>query len=79
VVGDQAITKERLRRLRPLEGRRVTVILRDGCAIENCQLVSIGRRRARSLWLVVERLDMFVSLDDVRDLYEPDGRLFSAA
>ena len=52
-------------RLRKLEGREVDVKLRDGRTFELCELVSRGRRRVPTLWLVVDGADVFVPTDAV--------------
>jgi hypothetical protein len=68
------MTVERLSQLRWLEGRRVSVALRDGSRIDDCDLVSIGRNRLGSLWLFSNGDDVFVAVDDVVNLWEHDGR-----
>ncbi|HEY2330727.1 MAG TPA: hypothetical protein VGH94_02310 [Acidimicrobiales bacterium] len=52
--------------LRRLEGRHVSVALRDGSRLEDCELVSVaGRRRGGSIWLLVGGDDHIVAVDDV--------------
>ena len=51
--------------LRAFEGRDVDVTLHDGRMIEDCQLISVGRRRVTTLWLVVDGDDLFVPTDEV--------------
>ena len=58
----------RIRQLRSLEGRRVSVALRDGSRIDDCQLVAAGRG-CTSLWLYAGT-DVFVPLRQVIDLWE---------
>lgn len=53
-----------------LEGRRVSVALKDGSRIDDCQLVSGPRNRAGTVWLFVNGEDSFVSIDDVVDVWE---------
>lgn len=53
-----------------LEGRRVSLALRDGSRIDDCQLVSAGRATTETLWLFTNGADVFVSLDDVLDVWE---------
>jgi hypothetical protein len=65
-----AMTRQRLSQLRLLEGHQVCVSLSDGSRIDDCQLVSIGRSQVQSLWLFTNGHDIFVALDDVRDLWE---------
>lgn len=59
-----------IQQLRTLEGRRVGLALRDNHRLDDCQLVSVGRGRARSLWVFANGADIFVPLDDVMDLWE---------
>jgi hypothetical protein len=56
--------------LQVLEGRQVSVALRDGCRIDDCQLVSAPRARAATLWLFSNGDDVFVDLSDVVDVWE---------
>jgi hypothetical protein len=48
----------------------VSVALKDGTRIDGCNLVSIGRNGAPTLWLFVNGEDTFVPLLDVVDLWE---------
>jgi len=64
------MTNIRKGQLRGFEGRRVSVALADGSRIDDCQLVSSGRNRARNLWLFANGQDTFVAFDDVVDLWE---------
>jgi hypothetical protein len=61
--------KKELRRIQALEGGNVCVALRDGSRIDDCQLVSAGRRGTGTLWLYGGQ-DIFVPLDQVIDLWE---------
>ena len=65
-------------RLRQWEGRQVTVALADGSRIDDCQLVSVGRKTAGTLWLFTNGADLFVCIDDVTAVWEA-GSCFSAA
>jgi hypothetical protein len=56
--------------LQMLEGRQVSVALRNGCRIDDCQLVSAPRARTETLWLFSNGDDMFVCVDDVTDIWE---------
>jgi hypothetical protein len=58
----------------PLEGRQVTVALRDGTRLDDYQLVSAARGTGDTLWLFGNGADVFVPLDDVVDLWEIAGR-----
>jgi hypothetical protein len=63
-------TLEGRSQLAELEGRQVSVALRDGLRIDDCQLVSAGRRQVSSLWLFTNGVDTFVAIDDVVDIWE---------
>ena len=63
------MSPQTLRSIRRLEGRHVAVCLCDGTRLDDCQLVSAGRRGA-TLWLVDAGIDRFVAVDDVVDLWE---------
>jgi hypothetical protein len=64
------MTKHRVLSLKSMEGRQVGVSLRNGERIDDCQLVSGGRRRLGSLWLFSNGEDVFVPLSDVVDVWE---------
>ena len=53
-----------------LEGRQVSVALRDGIRIDDCQLVSAPRANAGTLWLFSNGDDLFVDVSDVIDVWE---------
>lgn len=55
---------------RELEGRQVCLALRNGCRIDDCQLVSAGRVSTETLWLFSNGADLFVSIDEVFDVWE---------
>jgi hypothetical protein len=56
--------------LQLLEGQQVSVALRNGSRIDDCQLVSAGRAATTTLWLFSNGSDVFVSLGDVVDVWE---------
>ncbi|MGH9035420.1 MAG: hypothetical protein ACRD0O_06620 [Acidimicrobiia bacterium] len=56
--------------LQVLEGQQVSVALRNGSRIDDCQLVSAGRATTSTLWLFTNGADLFVSLGDVIDVWE---------
>ncbi|MGH9277972.1 MAG: hypothetical protein ACRD12_07685 [Acidimicrobiales bacterium] len=60
----------RVHELRMLEGRRVGLALRGDHRIDDCQLVSAGRGRVRTVWVFTNGADVFVPVDDVVDLWE---------
>ena len=58
--------------LRMLEGRQVSLTLRDGSQIHDSELVSAGRA-TRTLWLVTAGDDdVFVPVEDIVDIRERD-------
>jgi hypothetical protein len=65
-----AMTRKRVGELTALEGRQVSVALRDGDRLDDVQLVSAGRNRAGTLWLFTNGADRFVAVDDVIDVWE---------
>jgi hypothetical protein len=67
-----AVSTEPPGRLRRLEGRKVSVALRDGTRLSGCTLVSAGRSRAGTLWLVAGDVDTFVAVDEVDEIDEVD-------
>jgi hypothetical protein len=64
------LTRQRLSHIASLEGRRVSVALADGSRIDDCQLVSTGRNRVRTLWIHANGVDTFLPHDNVVDLWE---------
>jgi hypothetical protein len=64
------MNRDRVRELRALEGHHVSLALRDGSHIDDCQLISSGRNWARTLWVLARGSDTFVCLDDIVDLWE---------
>jgi hypothetical protein len=64
------MSAHRIRDMQVLEGRRVGLALRGGDRIDDCQLISAGRGRARTVWLFANGTDTFVAFDEVVDLWE---------
>jgi len=64
------VTANRIHALRALEGRRIGLSVRGGRRIDDCQLVSTGRGRARTVWIFADGADAFFSIDDIVDLWE---------
>jgi hypothetical protein len=62
--------KRQMRNLRPIEGQQVSIALRDGTRLDDCDLVSSGRNRLGNLWLFVNGEDVFVARSDVVDLWQ---------
>jgi hypothetical protein len=56
-----------------IEGQQVNVSLRDGTRLDDCQLVSSGGTRGRSLWLFTNGDDVFVALSDVVEVWETEA------
>jgi hypothetical protein len=54
-----------------LQGQNVSVALADGSRIDDATLVSVGRSRARTLWLYSNGADMFVAASAIVDLWQP--------
>jgi hypothetical protein len=78
-AGRKTMAKQRLRGLHSIEGRHVSVSLRDGTRIDDCELVSGGRTHAPSLWLFTNGEDRFVALTEVVDVWETEVRSPRAA
>ena len=65
------LTDDRVARLASgFEGHRVSIALVDGTRIDDCELISAGRRGEDRLWLYSNGADTFVALDEVADLWE---------
>jgi hypothetical protein len=62
------MTGQQRRGLSSIEGQQVSVALRDGTRIDDCNLVS--SRHRTSLWLFIGGKDRFVAVDDVVDVWE---------
>jgi hypothetical protein len=56
---------------RNFEGRRVSVSLADGSRLDDCQLVSAGQPRLRTLWVHSNGVDVFIPRADILDIWEP--------
>lgn len=57
-------------KLHGLEGRQISVALRNGSRIDDCQLVAAPRAGTATLWLFSNGDDIFVSAGDVIDVWE---------
>ena len=57
-------------RLRELEGKMVGVAIRGGERIDECMLVSLPLRGAKTFWLWTGAEDLFVAPDEVLDVWE---------
>lgn len=68
------MTRKRIAQFTHLEGCRVSLALRDGSRLDDCQLVSTGRNRTGSLWVFSNGADTFVPVDSVMDLWEVPAR-----
>jgi len=63
------MTATRMRGLRKLEGRRVSLALVGGRRIDDCELMSAASG-CRSVWIFSEGDDHFVPAADVVDYWE---------
>jgi hypothetical protein len=61
--------RHRLSKYLEHEGSIVSVALADGSRIDDCDLVSVGRGSAGTLWVFTQGHDVFVALDDVIDVW----------
>jgi hypothetical protein len=66
----RGMASNQIRQLRALEGRRVSLAVRGGHRIDDCQLVSAGRGRTPTLWVFTDGADSFVPIDDVMEAWE---------
>jgi hypothetical protein len=57
-------------KLRELEGKMVGVAIRGGDRIDECMLVSLPLRGAKTFWLWTGAEDVFVARDEVLDVWE---------
>jgi hypothetical protein len=57
-----------IKKLRPLEGQPVAVVLVDGSHLDDCQLVSATGGGDGRLWLLHDGVDRFIPLVEVADL-----------
>jgi hypothetical protein len=64
------MTVKQIQELRALEGRRVSLAVRGGRRIDDCQLVSAGRGATRTVWVFANAADAFVPFDDVVDFWQ---------
>lgn len=53
-----------------LEGNQVSIALRSGDRLDDCQLVSAPRGGTTSLWLFDGRVDVFIPMTEVVALWE---------
>jgi len=67
--GPTAPARPRTSRFVAYEGGRVSVALADGSLIDDCELVSVGRGRADTLWVLAGAGDVFIPLAAVIDLW----------
>ena len=64
------VSVTRIRALRALEGHRVSLALRGGRRLDDCELVSVGRAAKRTVWVYANGADAFVPVDEVMDVWE---------
>ena len=59
-----------IRTIKHLEGNRVSVALRNGDRLDDCELVAGPRGNTSRLWLFTAGIDLFVPMADVVALWE---------
>jgi hypothetical protein len=64
------MSKAALAKLTDLQGRIVGVSLQGGKRIDECQLIALPLRGAKKFWLWTGREDVFVTPDQVVDVWE---------
>ena len=64
------MTRSRLRELAALQGRQVSVALRNGDRIDDAQLVSADRICATTVWLFTNGADRFIAVEDLIEVWE---------
>jgi hypothetical protein len=64
------MTRAPVGQLTTLEGRQVSLALRNGDRIDDAQLVSARRNGAGTLWLFTDGSDRFIAVEDVIDVWE---------
>jgi hypothetical protein len=69
-----------MRTWRQYEGRPVSIALADGTVLRDCVLVSVGRGRVETLWLLTHDADRFLRHADVVRIWpEAEGSYDQAA
>lgn len=64
------MTREQVGLLQALQGRGVSLALRDGSCLEDAVLVSVSFDGAGTVWVFADGSDRFVPLPDVADVWE---------
>ena len=64
------MTTTQLRMMRQLEGRRVSLALRDGSRIDDSDLVSVPATKSGTVWLFTIGEDRFVPAGEVLEVWE---------
>ena len=64
------MTNEQATQLRSLEGRHVSVAVRDGSRIDDSQLVSAGHHHVGTVWLFSNGADIFLPVADIVAVWE---------
>jgi hypothetical protein len=57
--------------LRRLEGRCISLALKCGSRIDECQLVSVASHRRMSVWIYAQGEDLFVPVGEIQSVWEP--------
>lgn len=60
-----------LHQVQKLEGQHVIVALANGSTLADCTVVSAGRGRTTSLWLLYNGNDLFVPFSDIVEVCPP--------
>jgi hypothetical protein len=60
-------------RLQSLRGGRVSVALRNGTRIDDCQLISAGHSSTGTVWLVSDGADVFVRREELLAVWPVPG------
>jgi hypothetical protein len=55
------------------QGHLVSIVLADGTLLRDCLLVSAGRGRVQTLWILTEDTDMFIRRSDVAGIWLATG------
>jgi hypothetical protein len=56
--------------LRELEGQQACLVVADGSRIDDCGLISVGRGRVDTVWVVIDGRDVFIPCEDVIDAWQ---------
>jgi hypothetical protein len=71
--GDDRAVAKRLAALHQYQGRAVSIALVDGTLLRDCELVSAGGGRVRTLWVCTDDTDVFIWRADVAEIWLAAG------